>query len=98
MAKIDWKDADGTATSVTRQESRGGPIYTVAFNYEVDGHWCGGTFTTRDEYREGDSVAVRYDPKNPDYNDLMQKESRKRWIIGSVVVFVVLLWLLAVLH
>jgi hypothetical protein len=90
MAKIDWKDADGTATSVEQVDGRGGPIYTVAFNYKVDGHWCGGTFTTRDEYRVGDSVAVRYDPKNPDYNDLEQKENRQRWIVGGVVVVVVL--------
>ena len=98
MAKIDWKDADGTAVSVVRYEGRGGPIYTVSFNHEVDGHWCGGSFTTTDEYREGDSVAVRYDPKNPDYNDLMQKESRQRWIIGGVVVVAVLVWLWVILH
>ena len=98
MAKIDWKDADGTAASVERVDGRSGPTYTVVFTYEVDGHWCGGTFTTSDEYRKGDSVAVRYDPKNPDYNDLTQEETRKHWIIGGIVVVAVLLWLWAVLH
>lgn len=98
MGKIDWKDTDGTVASVERQATRGGPIYTVVFTYKVEGSWCGGTFTTRDEYRKGDSVVVRYDPKNPDYNDLTQKDTRERWIIGGVVVAAVLLWLWAILH
>ena len=95
MAKIDWKDADGTAATVTRVDGRGGPIYTVVFTYEVDGHWCGGTFTTFEEYRKGDAVAVRYDPKNPDYNDLAQEESRTNWIVAGMVTAVVLLSVLA---
>ena len=98
MAKIDWKDADGTAATVERVDGRYGPTYTVVFTYEVDGHWCGGTFTTSDEYRAGDSVAVRYDPKNPDYNDLAQGEGRKRWVIAGAVAAFVLLLLWAALH
>ncbi|HEY5331014.1 MAG TPA: DUF3592 domain-containing protein [Acidobacteriaceae bacterium] len=100
MAKIDWKDADGKVASVTRGDGRDLPSYIVVFTYEVDGHWCGGTFTTFEEYRKGDSVAVRYDPKNPDYNDLTQEESRTNWIVAAMVTAVALLslWAWVALH
>ena len=98
MAKIDWKDAEGTATGVERMETRGGPVYTVLFNYEVDGHWCSGSFTTNEEYRVGDSVAVRYDPKNPDSNDLDQQESRAGLVVLGVLFIVAVAVLWAVWH
>ncbi len=94
MAKTDWKDADGTVATVERADGRGGPIYTVVFTYQVDGHWCGGTFTTGDEYKVGDSVAVRYDPKHPDRNDLSVQESRKKWMVAAVVAVLFLIFAL----
>jgi len=93
VAKIDWKDTDGTVATVDRVDGRGGPTYTVVFTYEVDGHWCGGTFTSGDEYKVGDSVAVRYDPKDPDRNDLSLKEERKQWWMWAVIGVLILLFL-----
>ncbi len=97
MAKTDWKDIDGTVASVEVQQGRYGISYTVVFTYEVDGHWCGGTFTSNDAYQVGDSVAVRYDPKDPDRNDLDVKEQHKRWWIGIFIAVMVLLLLLRIL-
>ena len=95
MARTDWKDIDGTVASVERVDGRGGPTFTVVFTYEVEGHWCGGTFTTSDEYRKGDSVSVRYDPRDPDRNDLSVKEGRKKWILWGIAIIVALLFLWA---
>jgi len=97
MAKVDWKDADATVASVTASDGgRGRTIYSVGFSYKVDEHFYGGTFTTGDEYREGDSVAVKYDPKDPDRNDLVEKETRARWILWAVIAVVVVVWFLLV--
>ena len=97
MAKIDWKDAEGTVASVERIDGRGGPSYTVVFNYKVGGEWYGGTFWSSDEYRKGDSLAMRYDPENPEYNDLVQKENRRRWLWGIGIAAAVVIWLLCAL-
>jgi hypothetical protein len=93
VAKTDWKDIDGTVASVERVDGRNGANYTVVFTYEVNGHWCGGTFHTTDEYRVGDSVPVRYDPLDPDRNDLSVKEARNKWILWSVLIAVGLILL-----
>jgi hypothetical protein len=96
MAKIDWQDADGTVAG--EPEYRGKNTYSVVFTYKVDGHFYSGTFTTGDSYKDGDSLPVRYDPKNPDYSDLTQKESRQRWLIVGIFVVVGLLVLWARLN
>ena len=90
MAKTDWKDIDGTVATVTEFQTRGGPSYEVVFTYEVDGHWCGGTITTSEAYRVGDSIAVRYDPADPDRNDLTVKATHARWIAIGIVAVVVI--------
>lgn len=84
MAKIDWKEVDGTVTSVERGESRGGPYYVVSFNYKVGEHWYGGLFTGPAEYQSGDLLPVQYDPANPEINDLEQREKRVQWILWAV--------------
>jgi hypothetical protein len=91
VPKTDWKDTDGTVTTVSEQQGRGGPIYEIAFNYKVGEHWYGGSYTTNEAYAAGDSIAVRYDPKDPNRNDLSAKETRARWILVGVAIAVVLL-------
>jgi hypothetical protein len=79
---VDWKEAKGTVASVERNPT--GAIrkaLTIVFTYQVDGHWYGGTFISNfDPYVEGQALTVRYDPKDPATNDLMKKESRRRWL------------------
>jgi len=91
----DWKDADATVTSVSEAGSnRGRTVYLVGFSYKVGEQFYGGTFTTGDEYAEGDSVGVKYDAKDPERNDLVEKERRSWWILWAVGGLVVALWLL----
>ncbi len=90
VAKIDWKDADGTVTAVETADGRYGPIYTVSFNYKVGEHWYGGTFTGSEEYKVDDTVYLRYDPNDPDTNDLVRKEQRQRLLMWVFVVLLVL--------
>ncbi len=95
MAKVDWKDAEGKVATVDRVPGDGYSTYTVVFTYKVDGHWCGGTFTSNQEYNVGDSVALRYDPNDPDRNDLGDKEDdRKQWKIWAALAVSFLLYLL----
>jgi len=94
VAKTDWKDADGAVTSVERREGRGGPIFIVSFNYKVGEHWYGGFYTTDAEMKEGDYLPVRYDPDDPDRNDLVEQEKRSKlfgWLGGGAVIALFLL-------
>jgi hypothetical protein len=94
VAKIDWKAIDGTVATVEVVQERNRPSYTVVFTYEVDGHWCAGTFTTYEKYQVGDTLPVRYDPNDPDRNDLSVEEKKKQWIIGGLVVLVAVIFIL----
>jgi hypothetical protein len=94
VAKVDWKDADGTIADEPQYVGKN--IYSVVFTYTVDDHFYGGTFTTGDTYRKGDSITVQYDPMNPERNDWVVKETRQHWIFGigvavAVVIFVLFL-------
>jgi hypothetical protein len=90
VAKTDWQDADGNVTAVETASGRYGTIYTVSFNYKVGEHWYGGVSTGNDEYKVGDSIGVRYDPKDPDRNDQSLKDSRAKWIVAAVIAGIIL--------
>ena len=96
----DSKETDGTVASVDYGgRSRGGTEYSVVgFSYKVDGEWYGGTFTTGDSYRKDDTIAVLYDPRNPDRNNLVQPEQILHRVIGALVCAGGLLLLYFVLH
>ncbi len=85
MAKIDWKDADGTITSVTSIYPRGRRQYTAVFTYEVDGHLYEGTLNTFKACNERDSIPVRYDAANPEVNELTLNQERRTRIVYTVL-------------
>lgn len=92
----DWKETDGTVAEVEEHQTRYGKEYSVVFTYKVDGEWYGGTFTTSDSYsevRKGDTIPVRYDPNKPDRNDLVERETIRRWVIGAVLASAAAVWL-----
>ena len=96
----DWKETDGTVASVDYGgRSRDGTEYSVVgFSYKVYGEWYGGTFTTGDSYRKDDTITVLYDPRNPDRNNLVQREEILHWVIGALLCAGGLLLLYFVLH
>jgi hypothetical protein len=94
----DWKDTDGTVADVEERQTRSGTNYSVVFTYKVDGEWYGGTFTTGEAYRKGDTVSVLYDPLKPDRNNLVQQETIRRWVIGTVLCVVGLVFLFLALR
>ncbi len=52
-------------------------------------HWYGGIFSGSEEYKVGDTVYLRYDPNDPDTNDLVTKERRKQllvWVIAGALI------------
>lgn len=82
MANKDWKDTDGTIVSVDPSlRWNTGAIFT----YEVGGHLYSGTYLPSETVSVGDIINVRYDPKNPERNDLVEKEARRKWIIGICI-------------
>jgi hypothetical protein len=93
-----WKDIDGTVADVEAISYRNGTEYSVVFTYKVDGDYYSGTFTTYDAYRKDDTIAVLYDPANPERNNLVEQEKRMHWIIGAVICVVALIVLFAVTH
>jgi hypothetical protein len=94
----DWKEVDGTVSSVEEYQTRYGTEYSVVFMYKVDGGYYAGTFTTSEAYRKDDSISVLYDPSNPDRNNLAEQETIRHWIIGAVVCVGGLVFLYVVLH
>lgn len=95
----DWKEVDGTVSSVEEYQTRYGTEYSVVFMYKVDGGYYSGIFTTSEAYRKDDSISVLYDPNNPDRNNLVEQETIRHWIIGAVIcVGAVLFVLYAVMH
>jgi hypothetical protein len=95
----DWKDTEGTVASVDEFRTRSGTeYYSVVFTYKVDNEWYGGTFTTSEEYRKDDTLTVLYDPKQPDRNNLVEKETIRRWVIGSLIGAGALLLLYAIFY
>lgn len=91
-----WIETDATVATVDTRQTRGGDIYIVVFTYKVNGEWCGGTFTTGEEYDVGDTLSVRYDPANPDRNNLVERETISHWILGAVLTAAALIFLYAV--
>jgi len=97
LANIDWAETEGSVASV--KPNPNGVIrkaVTVVFTYKVDGHWYGGTFLSNfDPYVEGQTLTVRYDPKDPATNDLVKKDNRRRFltVAGFVLAWLVFLLL-----
>lgn len=86
-----WIETEGTVASVEEISRRNGTEYSAVFTYKVDGHWCSGTFTTFSNTRTGDRVYLRYDPKDPERNDLSEKDTWTRWVIWGVIGIVAIL-------
>jgi len=86
--KTDWQSADGTVTDVEVAQGRGGPIYTVSFNYKVGEHWYGGFFSSTSEYRKDDAISVQYDPADPNRNEYTVAASRAHLWAALVIVIV----------
>jgi hypothetical protein len=88
----------GTVAEIEERQSRSGTDYSVVFTYKVDREWYGGTFTTGEAYRKGDTIAVLYDPSKPERNNLVQQETIRKWIIAAVLCALGLLLLVVALH
>jgi hypothetical protein len=96
MRRKDWVETDGTIATVEEHQGRNSKSYTVVFTYKVDGHFYGGTYTTwTDEPIVGDPIAVKYDPDDPERNDLVLKETIMHWVIGGVIVLVAIVIIVA---
>jgi hypothetical protein len=93
MRRRDWVEVEGTVASAMAFQTKAGSGYTVVFTYKVDGHFYGGTFTTMRLYFKGDRISVKYDPSDPDRNNLVGREQMMNWFYA---VFFVLLGLWAV--
>jgi len=93
LRKTDWVETEGRVWSTVAFQTKGLQGHTVTFSYEVDGHYCSGTFTTFTPYREGDTIKVKYDPANPDRNNLTDREHKLNWFYA---VFFIAMGILAV--
>jgi len=88
-----WIEIDGTVFSAIPYQARGLTFYSVTFSYKVGDHFYSGTYMTRRGYRQGDSLPLSYDPRDPDRNSLVRREGMMRWFY---VVFFVLLGIMAI--
>jgi hypothetical protein len=90
MAQVDWKDVKGTVSNIMSVGSggRGGHFYAITFSYMVDGHYYGGEFTvaSAQNYTEGGTIQVKYNPENPEQNNLDGRGGVGLWINWAMTV------------
>ena len=98
VTKTGWIETRGTIASVEQQFllNYGGPSWIVVFTYKADSNYYSGTLTNYSYYppQVGETLLVRYDPTNPEHNDLVEKNSRAKWIGAGIFLLGVFLWLL----
>jgi Protein of unknown function (DUF3592) len=97
VAKTDWIETKGVIASVERQfllDYGRQPSWVVVFTYKADGHYYSGTLNnySYDAPLVGETLTLRYDPSNPDRNDLVEKNKRAKWIGAGIFVLGLLLW------
>jgi len=93
-----WIDTEGTVASVEVHETTrsGDPsTWTVVFTYKVDGHWYSGTYRTFDTFKVGDTLALRYDPADPNRNNLVVKDRLLHVLYWGIAVAIALAILIA---
>jgi len=67
----DWPIASASIScSEHRAGGRGDPdgYYAVAYSFWIDGHIYGGEYSTRYEVKEDETIAIRYNPQDPNIN------------------------------
>ncbi len=63
-------------------------FYAITFSYKVDGQYYSGEFTVASalNYKEGGTIEVKYNPVNPEQNDLDGRGESAVWINRAVTV------------
>jgi hypothetical protein len=85
MKRRDWVETDATVDEVYVDGGGRDKSVSAVFTYTVDGHYYGGTyFPLLDVPVKGQTITVRYDPDDPNKNDLVARSLRNHWIIGIV--------------
>lgn len=87
LSRKDWVATNATISNVMlSDQGRGGSLYTVTFSYTVDGHYYGGEFvgSSGGHYKEGGSVSLKYNPANPDENDLSERGQSTLWLSWTI--------------
>jgi hypothetical protein len=79
-----WVETEGTVGGVERNNWWPQNYLSVVFTYKVKEHFHSGTTLTKENYRVGRKISVRYDPDAPDRNDLTRRADTLRWIVGGV--------------
>jgi len=86
MKRRDWVETDGTISEVYVDGGGRDKSVSVVFTYMVDGHYYGGTYSPFADYpAKGDTITVRYDPDDPNKNDLVARDLLKHWIVGILI-------------
>jgi hypothetical protein len=69
---------------------------SVVFIYLVGGHYYSGTYTPWINIPvKGEKIPLRYDPDDPETNDLVIKSTKTRWLMGlaAALAFALMLFL-----
>ena len=86
MKRRDWIETDGTVNEVYVDGGAKDRTVSAVFTYIVDGHYYGGTYTPWAHVPvKGETITVRYDPDDPNKNDLVARSVMRNWIIGALV-------------
>jgi hypothetical protein len=94
MKRRDWVETDGTVSEVYVDGGGRDRSVSVVFTYMVDGHYYSGTYSPFADFpTKGETIPVRYDPDDPNKNDLVARSLRNHWIVGIAVAlfFIVLI-------
>jgi hypothetical protein len=81
MRRKDWVRTKGTVSNKMLRVQGRGNLFTITFVYEVDGHFYSGEFVTHKyRYEKGRTVLLRYNPANPEENDLNGRGAWSLWL------------------
>lgn len=88
--QVDWPVADATVMHVD-EESRTThnharyTVYTIHYQYSVDGQVYGGNFEQNRGMQVGETMQVKYDPNDPAYSTHVLEPSISSIVIGFVL-------------
>jgi hypothetical protein len=88
MRRKGWVETTATIESVYVDGGGDDRRISVVFMYTVDGHYYSGTYMPwGDTPVRGETISLRYDPGDPNKNDLVVKDTLWKWIGWIAILF-----------
>jgi len=98
LKRTDWQEAEGRIANVYKDGRN--RIESLVFTYNVDDHFYSGTLEPsffdlmQNDYIEGGPIRLKYDPTDPNRNNLVARNRVWRavlWALGVIALVAIIL-------